>query len=105
MEDNIVNTLPKIKELILKSDRTIETASLKLMEELGEFVSANFALKSYKNQTPEQLQEEIVDVLQNALSLYFLVQSQYPFDAKTVMTSKNKKWEDKYIKTVDNYKK
>lgn len=97
MLDKIFEQTDKIKELILKSDRTIETASLKLMEELGEFISAHFGLKSYKHDTPEELQEEIIDVLQNAISLYFLVQSQYPFDGAEIMKSKNLKWERKYI--------
>lgn len=95
--DNIFDTTEEIKNLILKSDRTIETASLKLMEELGEFVSANFGLKSYKQESIEELQEEIVDVLQNAISLYFLVQQKYPFDGKNLMEIKNIKWKNCYI--------
>lgn len=96
--DNVFEETDKINNLILKSDRTFKTAALKLMEELGEFVSADFALDSYKQGKIEHLQEETIDVLQNAVSLYFLVQAKYPFDGKKMMTAKNAKWENKYIK-------
>lgn len=96
--DKIFDQTDKVKELILKSDRTIQTASLKLMEELGEFVSANFGLESYKHDTPEELQEEVVDVLQNAMSLYFLVQSKYSFDGAAILEKKNEKWAKCYVK-------
>lgn len=95
--DKIFEETDRINNLILKSDRTTKTAALKLMEELGEFVSADFALDSYKQGSIEHLQEETVDVLQNAISLYCLVQSKYPFDGKAVMEKKNIKWENKYI--------
>ena len=90
--------LNKIEELMLKSDRTIETASLKTVEEIGEFISANFGLKSYKQESPEHLQEEVTDVLQCAISLYVLVNKEYPFDINKIVEEKNKKWESKYIK-------
>lgn len=89
--------LDKIEELMLKSDRTIETASLKTVEELGEFISANFGLNSYKKESPEHLQEELVDVIQCIISLYVLVNKEYPFDINKILKEKNIKWENKYI--------
>jgi NTP pyrophosphatase (non-canonical NTP hydrolase) len=91
------SNLDKIEELMLKSDRTIETASLKTVEELGEFISANFGLNSYKKESPEHLQEELTDVLQCVISLYVLVNKKYPFDINKLLEEKNIKWENKYI--------
>ena len=89
--------LDKIEELMLKSDRTIETASLKTVEELGEFISAHFGLNSYKQESPEHLQEELVDVIQCIISLYVLVNKEYPFDINKILEEKNIKWENKYL--------
>lgn len=95
--DKILTTYDQIKDLIIKSGRTIDQATLKLMEELGEFVSANFGLTSYKEATPEHLQEEVVDMLQCALGVYILVQEKYPFDGKAIMDKKLEKWSTKYM--------
>lgn len=91
------SNLNKIEELMLKSDRTIETASLKTVEELGEFISANFGLNSYKKESSEHLQEELTDILQCVISLYVLVNKKYPFDINKLLEKKNIKWESKYI--------
>lgn len=68
------------------------------MEELGEFVSANFGLESYKKATPEDIQEEVVDVLQCAIGLYALVQEAYPFAGEAIMNAELDKWSAKYLK-------
>lgn len=96
--DEIFTAYDKIKELMIKSGRDIEQATLKLVEELGEFVSVNFGLKSYKKSKPVHLQEEVVDLLQCAIGIYVLVQEKYPFDGKAIIDKKNEKWENKYIK-------
>lgn len=94
--------IDEIEELILKSDRTIETASLKTVEELGEFISAHFGLNSYKETTPDHLQEEMADLMQCVISLYVLVNQKYPFDINKILAEKNIKWKQKYLQKRDS---
>ncbi len=95
-EKTILSEIARIRELLQKSGRTFSDALLKTEEELGELISAHFGLQSYKKNTPEDLQEEVVDVLQCAISLYILVNEKYPFDLLEVLKAKNDKWESKY---------
>ena len=88
----------KILELMHKSGRTLEEALLKSSEELGELVSANFGMKSYKKDGVEHLQEEAIDFLQCAIGAYVLIQEKYPFDGEEIMNKKLTKWEAKYTK-------
>lgn len=87
----------RIDTLIKKTGKTPQKAILKLMEETGELVSALEAKDSYKHGTIEHIQEETVDMLQCAISIYCLIQQQYPFDGAALMKAKNDKWESKYI--------
>ena len=90
--------ISRICELLEKSERTLPDALLKTEEELGELISAYFGMKSYKKNTEKDLQEEVVDVLQCAISLYFLVNEKHPFDLAALLKAKNDKWEKKYAK-------
>lgn len=92
----ILSEIARIRELLQESGRTFPDALLKTEEELGELISAYFGLKSYKKNTPEDLQEEVVDVLQCAISLYILVNDRYPFDLFAILKAKNDKWQAKY---------
>lgn len=94
---SIFNESERIEYLIKRSGKTPEKAILKLVEETGELVSALEALKSYKGGTIEHVQEEAVDVLQCAMSIYFLIQNIQQFDGEKMMAEKNNKWEDKYL--------
>lgn len=98
MEQKLTQEILRIKELLQKSGRTLPDALLKTEEEIGELISAHFGLQSYKKNTPEDLQEEVTDVLQCAISLYFLVNEKYPFDLISLLKNKNDKWESKYSK-------
>jgi len=95
--DSIFNEADRIDKLIKASKKTPEKAILKLIEETGELVSALEALSSYKNGTYEHVQEEAIDVLQCAMSVYFLIQNEQPFDGYAVMKAKDDKWETKYL--------
>ena len=94
---SIFNESERIESLIKRSGKTPQKAILKLVEETGELVSALEALDSYKKGTIEHVQEEAVDVLQCAMSIYFLVQQMGAFDGEKMMREKNDKWEDKYL--------
>lgn len=96
--DKVFNEVNRINELIKKSGKSVQKAILKLVEETGELVSSTEALSSYKNGSIEHVQEEVVDVLQCAISLYCLVQKESPFDGEKIMKQKNDKWESKYLK-------
>ena len=54
-------------------------------------------MSSYKSGNYENVQEESVDVLQCAMSVYFLIQNEKPFDGYSLMKSKDDKWENKYL--------
>ena len=95
--DPVFNESSEVKNLIFSSKTDIDQAILKLVEELGELVSARKALTSYKNGTIDHVSEEAVDVLQCAMSIYFLIQAQQPFDGAGIMKEKNSKWAMKYI--------
>lgn len=90
----------RINTLIKKTGKTPQMAILKLMEELGELVSALEARNSYKHGSLEHVQEESVDVLQCAISIYCLIQQIAPFDGAALMKAKNDKWEAKYINEI-----
>ena len=95
--DPIFNESDRIEQLIKATRKTPEKAILKLVEELGELVSAREALSSYKNGDYAHVQEEAVDMLQCAMSIYFLIQNEKPFDGYVIMKAKNDKWQNKYI--------
>jgi len=95
--DPIFNESDRIEQLIKASKKTPEKAILKLIEELGELVSSMEALTSYKKGSYEHVQEEAVDMLQCAMSVYFLIQNEKPFDGYTIMKDKNDKWQNKYL--------
>ena len=94
---SIFNESNRVEYLIKRSGKTPEKAILKLVEETGELVSALEALGSYKKGTIEHVQEEAVDVLQCAMSIYFLIQQLGSFDGEKLMREKNDKWEAKYL--------
>lgn len=75
-------------ELSSKSKETIEEAILKLIEETGELSSCYL-----KENNPEHMIEEAVDIVQASFKLAFLVQKKYPniniFDK---LLEKNEKW-------------
>ena len=95
--DNIFNEADRIEKLILKSNKTPEKAILKLIEETGELVSALEGLNSYKQDSLEHVQEEAVDMLQCAMSVYYLIQKMKAFDGEKLMKAKDDKWESKYL--------
>ena len=95
--DPIFNESERIERLIKASKKTPEKAILKLVEELGELVSSMEALTSYKNGDYSHVQEEAVDMLQCAMSVYFLIQNEKPFDGEAIMRAKDDKWENKYL--------
>lgn len=95
---NIFNTASDIQYLIKTSGKTPTEALLKLVEETGEYASALQGIESYKHDNIEHLQEEAVDVLQCAMSLYFLTQEIAPFDGEALMNEKNKKWYACYLR-------
>lgn len=95
--DPIFNESDRIERLIKASKKTPEKAILKLIEETGELVSAIEALSSYKNGDYAHVQEEAVDMLQCAMSVYFLIQNEKPFDGEALMKAKDDKWENKYL--------
>ena len=95
--DKIFEESTRVQTLIEKTGKTPEKAILKLVEETGELVSAFEALNSYKKGDLAHVQEEAVDMLQCAMSVYFLIQKIQPFDGKAIMKAKNDKWESKYI--------
>lgn len=95
--DKIFDEAERVEKLIKTSRKTTEKALLKLMEEAGELVSALEALTSYKHGSYEHVQEEAVDLLQCAMSIYFLVQNEKPFNGEAIMKAKNDKWESKYL--------
>ena len=94
---SVFNESKKVEYLINRSKKTPEKAVLKLVEETGELVSALEALDSYKKGTLEHVQEEAVDVLQCAMSVYFLIQKIKPFDGASLMRMENEKWEYSYL--------
>ncbi len=94
--DKIFNESDRIENLIKATGKTPEKAILKLVEETGELVSSLEALSSYKNGDFSHVQEEAVDVLQCAMSVYFLIQNEKPFDGEALMKAKNDKWETHY---------
>ena len=98
MKDKIFEESERIENLIKATRKTPEKAILKLVEETGELVSALEALSSYKKGDYAHVQEEAVDMLQCAMSVYFLIQNEQPFDGYAIMKAKNDKWENKYIK-------
>lgn len=71
--DPIFNESERIERLIKASKKSPEKAILKLVEETGELVSAIEALTSYKHGDYTHVQEEAIDVLQCAMSIYFWV--------------------------------
>jgi len=95
--DPIFNESERIERLIKASKKTPEKAILKLVEELGELVSSIEALTSYKHGDYSHVQEEAVDMLQCAMSVYFLIQNERPFDGEAIMRAKDDKWENKYL--------
>lgn len=95
--DPIFNESERIERLIKASKKSPEKAILKLVEETGELVSAIEALTSYKKGDYSHVQEEAVDVLQCAMSVYFLIQNEKPFDGEAIMKAKDDKWENKYL--------
>lgn len=95
--DKIFEESDRIENLIKASRKTVDKAILKLVEETGELVSSLEALTSYKHGTYEHVQEEAVDVLQCAMSIYFLIQNEKPFDGYAMMKTKDDKWEGKYL--------
>ena len=95
--DKIFEESDRIERLIKASRKSLDKAILKLVEELGELVSSIEALTSYKNGDYSHVQEESVDVLQCAMSVYFLIQNEKPFDGYALMKAKDDKWENKYL--------
>lgn len=95
--DKIFNESERVERLIKATRKTPEKAILKLMEETGELVSALEAMTSYKKGDYSHVQEEAVDMLQCAMSVYFLIQNEQPFDGEAIMKAKNDKWESHYI--------
>jgi NTP pyrophosphatase (non-canonical NTP hydrolase) len=95
--DPIFNESERIERLIKASKKSPEKAILKLVEETGELVSAIEALTSYKHGDYTHVQEEAIDVLQCAMSIYFLIQNEKPFDGEAIMKAKDDKWENKYL--------
>lgn len=95
--DKIFNESERVERLIKTIGKTPEKAILKLMEETGELVSALEAMTSYKKGDYTHVQEEAVDMLQCAMSIYFLIQNECPFDGEAIMKAKNDKWESHYI--------
>lgn len=95
--DKIFNESDRIENLIRATGKTPEKAILKLVEETGELVSALEAMSSYKKGDYTHVQEEVVDMLQCAMSVYFLIQNEQPFDGEAIMKAKNDKWESHYI--------
>ena len=95
--DRIFDEAERVERLIKASNKSVDRAILKTVEELGELVSSIEALTSYKRGNYEHVQEEAVDVLQCAMSVYFLIQNEKPFDGYALMKEKNDKWEKKYI--------
>jgi len=95
--DPIFNESERIERLIKASKKSPEKAILKLVEETGELVSAIEALTSYKKGDYSHVQEEAIDVLQCAMSIYFLIQNEKPFDGEAIMKAKDDKWENKYL--------
>jgi NTP pyrophosphatase (non-canonical NTP hydrolase) len=93
--DPIFNESERIERLIKASKKSPEKAILKLVEETGELVSAIEALTSYKKGDYSHVQEEAIDVLQCAMSIYFLIQNEKPFDGEAIMKAKDDKWENK----------
>lgn len=95
--DKIFEESDRIEMLIKASRKSIDKAILKLVEELGELVSSIESLSSYKSGNYEHVQEEAVDMLQCAMSVYFLIQNEKPFDGYALMKLKDDKWENKYL--------
>lgn len=95
--DKIFNESERVERLIKATRKTPEKAILKLVEETGELVSALEAMSSYKKGDYSHVQEEAVDMLQCAMSVYFLIQNEQPFDGEAIMKAKNDKWESHYI--------
>lgn len=98
--DKIFEEAERVENLIRATGKTPEKAILKLVEETGELVSALEALSSYKNGNYEHVQEEAVDMLQCAMSVYFLIQNEKPFDGYALMKAKNDKWQNKYLEAA-----
>ena len=98
--DKIFEESERVENLIRASKKTPEKAILKLVEETGELVSALEALTSYKNGDYAHVQEEAVDMLQCAMSVYFLIQNEKPFDGYALMKAKNDKWQNKYLEAA-----
>ena len=75
-------------ELSFKSKESLEEAILKLVEETGELASCYL-----KENNPNHMAEEAIDIVQASFKLAYLVQKQYPniniFDK---LLEKNNKW-------------
>ena len=86
--EKLMYAFQNMLDLSSKSKETIEEAILKLVEETGELSSCYL-----KENNPEHMMEEAVDIVQASFKLAYLIQKQNPnlniFDK---LLEKNAKW-------------
>lgn len=86
--EKLYKSFQNMIELSSKSRETIEEAILKLIEETGELSSCYL-----KENNPDHMVEEAIDIVQASFKLAYLIQKKYPniniFDK---LLEKNEKW-------------